>query len=58
MPFVVQPIRNAFEAIGERLLDLRGDFCAGPASEFNDLQPTPCTTEQGAVFKKEIFSAE
>ena len=34
MPFVVQPIRNAFEAIGERPLEVAATLRAGPLDRF------------------------
>src|SRR5262245_32145814 len=34
MPFVVQPIRNAFEAIGERPLEVAATLRAGPLDTF------------------------
>ncbi|WP_062228377.1 molybdate ABC transporter permease subunit [Aureimonas frigidaquae] len=34
MPFVVQPIRNAFEAIGRRPLDVAATLGAGPLDRF------------------------
>ena len=34
MPFVVQPVRNAFEAIGERPLEVAATLRAGPVDTF------------------------
>jgi molybdate transport system permease protein len=34
MPFVVQPIRNAFEAVGERPLEVAATLRAGPLDRF------------------------
>jgi molybdate transport system permease protein len=44
MPFVVQPIRNAFEAIGQRPLEVAATLCASPRRAFFDHCRSACST--------------